>query len=34
MNSDMRSLKANEIPDALCGDHPTIRSLQTAKAAE
>ncbi|MED5358180.1 MAG: molybdopterin-synthase adenylyltransferase MoeB [Pseudomonadota bacterium] len=35
MNSDMRSLKVKRDPGcALCGDHPTIRSLQTAEAAE
>ena len=35
MNSDMRSLKVKRDPEcALCGDHPTIRSLQTAEAAE
>ena len=35
MNSDMRSLKVKRDPGcALCGDHPKIRSLQTAEAAE
>ena len=35
MNSDMRSLKVKRDPGcALCGDHPTIRSLQTVEAAE